>query len=97
MLLIDCFILGKIHVILNKLHKLSKEQYDSVGTANMVIDVLCETLGVSRNRLATILTHLIYDGVYASPEERVSGGGCLDLKNNICKLLKIHSDNITGN
>ena len=38
-----------------------------------------ETLGVMRTRLANILVHFVYDGVYALAEERVGGGGSLNL------------------
>ena len=38
---------GKIHIILNKLQKLSSEDYDGIGTANMLISTLCETLGMN--------------------------------------------------
>ena len=38
---------GKIFVILNKLTKLNSDEYDSEGTAYMVINTLKETLGVS--------------------------------------------------
>ena len=71
---------GKLHVILNKLHKLSTDEYSGEGTAKMLINTLCETLGVSESQLSKILKHLIYDGVYADVEERVAGGGCLELK-----------------
>ena len=87
---------GQIHVILNKLHKLSTSEYDGPGTANMLIQTLCETLGVSKSRLARILKHLVYDGVYASNEERVAGGGCLDLEKHVCELLGLNIDSITG-
>ena len=83
------FCSGKIHVVLNKLHKLSTKEYDGVGTANMLISTLCETLGVTRTKLSQLLKHLVYDGVYASPEERVAGGGSLDLKNRVCEALGI--------
>ena len=38
-----------------------------------------ETLGVMRTRLANILVHFVYDGVYTLAEERVGGGGSLNL------------------
>ena len=66
---------GKLHVVLNKLTILKEEDYDAVGTAEMVINTLCLTLGFNRTQLANKLRHFIYDDVYASPEERVSGGG----------------------
>ena len=53
---------GKIHVILNTLQKLEENDYDSIGNANMVVNTLCETLGVTRNKLARILKHFVYDG-----------------------------------
>ena len=69
-----------MHIILNKLVKLSTDKYDADGTAEMVISCLLETLGVSRSKLALMLVHFVYDGVYASKDERVNGGGCLELK-----------------
>ena len=65
---------GRIHVILNKLRKLCTDEYDGRGTAKMLIDTLCETLGFTKMRLSRVLKHLVYDGVYASPEERIAGG-----------------------
>ena len=53
---------GKIHVILNTLQKLEENDYDAIGNANMVVNTLCETLGVTRNKLARILKHFVYDG-----------------------------------
>jgi hypothetical protein len=43
------------------------------------------------------LKHLIYDGVYASMEERVAGGGSLELRKHIIKELGLDEDDITGN
>ena len=56
---------GKIYVILNKLHKLSTKEYSGEETATMVINVLCETLGYTKTKLAKVLKHFVYDGVYA--------------------------------
>lgn len=56
---------GKIYVVLNKLEKLSTDDYDSIGTAKMVIKTLCDTLGIGESKLAQILKHFVYDGVYA--------------------------------
>ena len=88
---------GKLHVILNKLHKLGLLEYDSMGTAKMVINVLTETLGLTQTKLATILRHFVYDGVYASPQERVRGGGSLDIKYHVSQLLGLSENDITGN
>lgn len=88
---------GKLHVILNKLQKLSSSDYDGPGTANMLVNTLCETLGVSKIRLARILKHLTYDGVYANVEERIEGGGCLELRKHVIALLELDDDALTGN
>ena len=51
----------------------------------MLINTLLETLGVTRTRLASMLVHFVYDGVYATKEERVSGGGSLELKKKVAQ------------
>ena len=53
---------GKIYCILNKLQSLSTADYDSEGTAKMVIKTLCETLGNSfqglfKNECHVVLIH----------------------------------------
>ena len=53
------FFNGKIHIVLNKLEKLNLDEYDSIGTAQMVIRVLKETLGYTQTRLASTLRVLI--------------------------------------
>ena len=88
---------GKIHVILNKLQKLSTNEYDGRGTANMVVNTLCETLGFSKTKLSRVLKHFVYDGVYADKEERIAGGGSLELKKNVADILGLESSSITGN
>ena len=87
---------GKIHIILNKLAKLSTDEYDAEGTAEMLVQTLVETLGITRTRLASVLVHFVYDGVYATKDERVSGGGCLELKNHVAELLGLDVGHITG-
>ena len=57
---------GKIHIILNKLEKLESIEYDGNGTAQMVIRVLSETLGLTNTKLARILKHFVYDGKWFS-------------------------------
>ena len=87
---------GRIHVILNKIEKLTTSDYNGPGTADMVIRVLCDTLGVSMIKLAKILVHFIYDGVYANSEERTEGGGCLELRKYIEKALNLPKNSISG-
>ena len=88
---------GKIHVILNKLQKLTTKDYNGIGTANMLIDTLCETLGVTKTKLSRLLKHLVYDGVYADQEERIEGGGSLELKKHVTNILGLEDHSITGN
>ena len=83
--------------MLNKLQKLSTQDYDANGTAKMLISVLTETLGITQSKLASILKHLVYDGVYASPQERVRGGGSLDLRKHVSQLLGLDENALTGN
>ena len=52
---------------------------------------------MTKSRLARILKHLVYDGVYADVEERIAGGGCLELKKHVIKELGLNSNSITGN
>ena len=87
---------GAIHIILNKLVKLSTSEYAGPGTANMVINCLTETLGLSKTQLASKLVHFCYDGVYASDEQRVRGGGSLSLTKHVCQQLGLRENSITG-
>ena len=90
------FFEGKIHVILNKLVKLATGDYDAQGTAEMVINTLTDTLGITRSKLSTILVHFVYDGVYATKEERVYGGGSLELKHHVAESLGLDIGDITS-
>ena len=87
---------GKINVILNKLVKISTIQYDAPGTASMVIDCLIETLGLTKNQLSMKLVHFCYDGVYASDEQRIRGGGSLSLIKHVAEQLGLNDYDITG-
>ena len=68
-----------------------------MGTANMLVNTLCESLGVTKSKLSRLLKHLVYDGVYADVEERISGGGSLELKKNVARVLGLENNTITGN
>ena len=87
---------GKLHVVLNQLTILKEEDYDTMGTAEMVINALRLTLGCTRTELADKLRHFIYDDVYASPEERASGGGCLSLIDTVTEALGLKKGDISG-
>ena len=43
-----------------------------------------------------MLVHFTYDGVYATSEERIHGGGCLNLIKNVAGLLGLNEGAITG-
>ena len=70
------FFKGKIHSFLNEIRKMNTQDYDAEGTAQMTIEVMTRTLGISEARFSCLVKHFSYDGVFADKEERVSGGGC---------------------
>ena len=87
---------GKIQYFLNKLHKMNVDEYDTKGTAEMVGKVIMETLGLSREEIKSCIHHFSYDGVYATNEERQTGGG-LKLRDQFAKWLGLEKGAITGN
>ena len=90
------FYQGRIFCLLNKLATLDVESYDSPGTANLVVTHLGETLGLSVQRLSEVLVHFSYDGVFASSEERVDGGGSLELVLFVERELQLERGSLTG-
>ena len=48
---------GKIYCLLNELLKMGEEDYDSDGTAKMVVSEMSKTLGLTRTQLAKKLLH----------------------------------------
>lgn len=87
---------GKIYVFLNKVDRLHTDDYDAVGTAKKVVQVLKETLGLTTMEVATKVKHFIYDGVYSTPEERVKGGGCLSLIYYFADEVGLQRGDVTG-
>ena len=67
------FFEGKIHVLLNSVHKMKDSEYDGPGSAEMVGKVLMASLNLSKQEVAQKFRHATYDGVYATRDERVSG------------------------
>ena len=69
---------------------------------NVVFDILlekdkkCFQEKVKDITVAKVLLHFVYDGVYASKEERVRVGGCLHITKIVSNLLGI-SKEITDN
>ena len=68
---------GKLNIYLNAVHLMKSNQYSGEATAKFVGEELMRTLGLTRNEVANKFVHSCYDGVYASKDERVRGGGCL--------------------
>lgn len=60
-------------MFLNNLHVMLSKGYDGEGTANFVGIELVRSLGITRKDVANIFHHAIYDGVYATPDERAHG------------------------
>ena len=87
---------GVIHIVLNKLMVMKEDEYDSEGTASAVVASLTESMGISRIRLRDILVHFAYDGVYATTEQRVGGGGSLNLTKFVALELGVEEGDITG-
>ena len=87
---------GKIHSYLNELRKMNIEDYDTDGTARMTIEVMTRTLGISEKKFSQLIMHFSYDGVFADKEERVSGGGCLQLRKTMEELLGKEEGDLLG-
>ena len=88
---------GRIYSLLNSVHKMNSNDYNSNETAQMVARVLIETLGLSLEGLKQRMHHFTYDGVYCSPEERLHGGGGLSLCDKFGELLGLQPGEISGN
>ena len=88
---------GKIHILLNRVQPMSSWDYEGKGAANMVINTLKDTLGMSTATLAQKCHHFSYDGVYATNEERYKGGGSLKLTEHFAVGIGLNSGDITGN
>ena len=88
---------GKIYFLLNSVQKMKSDDYAGDETAMMVVRVLLETLGLSLETLKLRLHHFTYDGVYCSPEERLTKGGGLSLCDNVAKVLDLEDGDMSGN
>ena len=90
------FYQGRIRTVLNALFVMTSEHLDGVGSAQMLCNTLCQTLGLSHEDLKTKLEHIAYDGVYEVPENRIRGGGGLSLIKHVADFLGLGPDIITG-
>ena len=87
---------GRISILLNSVHRIKSDQADSNETAQMVITILTETLGLSLSALKSKIHHFSYDGVYCTREERTTNNG-LALTDFFAELLGLEKGDITGN
>ena len=87
---------GKIHVLLNSVHKMKVEEYSGRGSAEMIGKTLMASLGLSKAQVGEKFRHGTYDGVYAMAEERVAGGGSLNLMLHFADWCQLPHENFTG-
>ena len=57
---------------------------------------LVRTLGIKREEVSEVFHHAVYDGVYATAEERVHGGGCLSLTKHLADWCGVNAHHFTG-
>jgi hypothetical protein len=87
---------GEIHIFLNSIHQMKSTEYSGESTAEMIGRDLMTSLGMSREQIGRVFVHAVYDGVYATKEERKMGGGCLSLKNHFAKWCGQDDDVFSG-
>ena len=75
---------------------MKSNQYSGEATAKFVGEELMRTLGLTRNEVANKFVHSYYDGVYASKDERVRGGGCLSLMKHFANWCRQEEENFSG-
>ena len=88
---------GIIYVVLNALIKMTSSDYDSSGTADMILKCLQDTLGLSLTEIGAKLVHVSFDAVYADQDQRIRGGGSLSLAATVSQKLGLEEKAITGN
>ena len=90
------FFEGKIHVLLNSVHKMKAEEYSGRGSAKMVGNTLMSSLGLSKEEVGDKFKHGTYDGVYATAQERVQGGGSLSLIYHFADWCELPRNQFSG-
>ena len=90
------FFEGRIHAFLNSVHKMMESEYDGPGCAEMVGNLLMSSLGLTKDEVLQKFRHGTYDGVYASNEERVAGGGSLSLMKHFANWCGNPKEFFTG-
>ena len=85
---------GEIKVFLNEIFIMKSKHSDGEGSARMTCLTLMKTLGFSKEELAEKLEHISFDGVYANTEDRIRGGGSLNLVRHVAEYLGLGSDSV---
>jgi hypothetical protein len=83
-------------VLLNSVHKMKVEEYSGKGSAEMIGKTLMASLGLSKEQVGEKFRHGTYDGVYALSEERVAGGGSLNLMLHFADWCKLPHEYFSG-
>ena len=73
---------------------MNQKEYDGPGTASMVGKVLIDTMNFTKDALSAKCKHFVYDGVYATSEERKGNRGGLSLKKHFADYLGRDDDTI---
>ena len=82
---------GNIVSRLLAIRRMSVEHYSGDGTAELLLEILCETLGKSRAEIADINFHFVVDGVYLTKRSRKeygAPGSSLSLSSRFHKLVQ---------
>ena len=83
-------------MFLTNLHVVLSKEYEGEGTANSVGMELVQSLGIRREDVANIFHHAVYDGVYATAEERAHGRGCISLTRHMAEWCDVDEDYFTA-
>lgn len=75
---------------------MNPEEYSGAGAAEMLGKVLMTSLGLSKEDVAEKFCHGTYDGVYATTQERVRGGGSLNLIHHFAEWCNKPKTALTG-
>ena len=87
------FYKGKLCVFLNSVHPMKSDEYGGEKTAEFIGKELMRTLKLSKEEVGAKYVHMVYDGVYATGEERVKGGWLFGSKKTFCSLVQQRSEN----
>ena len=73
-----------------------ESEYDGPGCAEVVGNLLMLSLNLSKDEISQKFRHGTYDGIYASSEDRVAGGGRLSLMDHFANWCGTSKEFFTG-